>query len=122
MRKKENKSSTTLKEKRTKALKRLHRLRESAERVQQEINTITEELENLNQEIEEESSSDNSSNTAIESGDRVEYNKKAGKRLRKGNTRNPRGTVIRVTEHYIYIRADDTGHPINRAHFNVNKI
>ncbi len=99
------KKKTTLQNKKSKALNRLRSLRENAERVQREIELITEQLELLNQEIEEgeTSSNDSSTNEAIVIGDRVEYNKKAGKRLRKGGAHNPRGTVIRVTDHYIYI-------------------
>ena len=117
-------------EQRKRASRRLAELRQNAELVQREIETITEQIELLDRIITEDDTSSEqvgevnreTEDRAVEVGDRVRYNKKAGKRLRESNAHNPRGTVTRITEHYIYIKTDDTGDIINRAAFNVSRI
>ncbi len=89
---------------RNKAAKRLAKLKQSAELLQQEIEVITNQLEHLDtiiHESTEENGEENTTTGKIQIGDRVEYNKKAGKRLKQGSAQNPRSTVTCITDHYI---------------------
>ncbi len=109
---------------RNKAAKKLSQLQRSAELLQKEIEIITEQLEHLDTVIQESSSNedDQERESRLQVGDRVQYNKKPGKRLNKTSAHNPRGIITSISDHYISIRTDENADIINRAHFNVDKI
>ncbi len=91
--------------------KRLENLRDSARTLQREINAITREIRALEIELGSVEKEENRESTTEENklrvGQRIQFNKKAGKPLKPSAAHNPRGTIISITEQWIHFRTDD---------------
>ncbi len=91
--------------------KRINRLRKSARTLQLQIDTITKEIQELELELghekRETSQGENTEGENLRVGQRIIYNRKAGKPLNPTHAHNPRGTIISISEQWIHFRTDD---------------
>ncbi len=102
-------------------------------KLQEEVDNITKEIEQLQASLdgEDRHKQQASTNTdrretdtsepKLRVGQRIQYNRRGGKRLNKNNGNNPRGTISRVTDQWVHFDADD-GQKLYRAHKNVSLV
>ncbi len=111
---------------------KLQRLRTSAKRLQEEVDNITREIEQLQASLSEEKQQQeintkegrrqtDTTEPKLQVGQRIQYNRRGGKRLNKSNGNNPHGTISRITDKWVYFDADN-GEKLYRAHKNVASI